>query len=403
MDETEIKQMRKSFDLVKSRTEVLTKEPRVQKLRERVTKIRKNAIAHNEELIEEVKESFDRNDIDYYFAEDGDEALDIIYRLIEEYDPEDKRLIKSKSNTWGEISGRSKLEARGVTVVETDLGDRLLQLKGHDNRLSHNTVPAAHLSINEIVDIVNNALNVNIPPDHQTILETVRADVKEHIAKAQVGLTGANAISAEDGSLSIVHNEYNVAYASSRRLHIVLAGIDKLVPTAEDCISVCKLDAVYGIGAHISSYINTIAGPSKTADIENKILKPMYGAERVVVVFLDNGRSKAREECLWCINCGNCVVSCPVYNSVGNDFGFNYYLGGRGIAMSRYLNEKEDKDDKQLYMCTLCGNCTLNCPVATPTNKVMEDLRSETKYHMKPHIVIKDNIEENGTPYNDDS
>ncbi|OWT32421.1 lactate utilization protein B/C [Methanobrevibacter sp. 87.7] len=399
MDENEIKQMKKSFKMLKSRSSEIINNPRTKKLQKRVQKIRKDAIDNNDELIDEVKESFKRNDIEYYFAADGDEAIDIMLKLINEYDPENKLVIKSKSNTMGEINGRHKLEDNGVKVVETDLGDRLLQLKKHDNRPSHNTAPAAHLSIGEITDIVNNALGTDIPPVHQIILETCRADVLKYVNKAKVGITGANAIAAEDGAFTIVHNEYNVAYAISRNLHIVLAGIDKLVPTVEDCVSICKLEAVYGTGTPISSYINVVSGPSKTADIEKKLLKPMYGAERVVVIFLDNGRSKSIDECLWCINCGNCVVSCPVYNSVGNDFGFNYYLGGRGIAMSRYLNENEIKDDDKLYMCTLCGMCTLNCPVATPTNKIMEKIRSETDYHMKPHKHIRDNIETNGSPY----
>lgn len=401
MDEKEIKQMKKSFAMLKSRSTGMINDPRTKKLQERVLNIRKDSIKNNKKLIEEVKNSFRQNDIEYYFADDGDEAVSIMLKLIDEYydGDEEKLLVKSKSNTMGEIDGRHRLEENGVKVVETDLGDRLLQLKKTDNRPSHNTAPAAHLSIDEIVEIVNSGLGLDLKPVHQDILEACRADVLQYIDRARVGITGANAIAAEDGAFAIVHNEYNVAYASSRPLHIVLAGIDKLVSTVEECVSICKLEAVYGTGTNISSYINVIAGPSKTADIEKKLLKPMYGAERVVIIFLDNGRSDSVDECLWCINCGNCVVSCPVYNSVGNDFGFNYYLGGRGIAMSRFLNKDEEKDDKKLYMCTLCGMCTLNCPVLTPTNRVIEKLRSGTEYHMEPHRHIDENIKSNGSPY----
>ena len=128
----------------------------------------------------------------------------------------------------------------------------------------------------------------------------------------------------------------------------------------------------------------------------------MYGAERVVVIFLDNGRSSASEECLWCIGCGNCVVHCPVYNAVGNEFGFNNYLGGRGVAMSKFIEDDETCYESGLYMCTLCGLCTLNCPVAIPTNEIIENMRklsSEVGFYPKVHGKIKDNVSNNDSPY----
>ncbi|AGN16650.1 LUD domain-containing protein [Methanobrevibacter sp. AbM4] len=399
MEERELKQMNKSFKLLHKRFEKIIDKPETRRLQERVINIRTNAIENNEELQEQVRKTFKRNDIELFEAKDGDEAIKIMVDLINEYDKENKLVIKSKSNTMGEISARKRLEENGVKVIETDLGDRILQLKHTDNRPVHNTGPASHLSIDEITEIVNDGLNTDLDPVHQDILKTVRADVLSYVGDAKVGITGANAIAAYDGSIAIVHNENNVAYASSRKLHIVLAGIDKLVPEVEDAVSVCKLESVFGTGSPISSYINIISGPSKTADIEKKLLKPMYGAEKVVVILLDNGRSKAKDECLWCINCGNCVVACPVYNVVGNEFGFNYYLGGHGIALSRYLNESEEKDDKKLYMCTLCGMCTYNCPVATPTNELIESLRSKTEYKVDSHRRIKNNIKSNGSPY----
>jgi L-lactate dehydrogenase complex protein LldG len=399
MEDRELKQMKKSFKHLHERFEKIINKPETRRLQERVINIRTSAIENNEELHEEVKKSFKRNGIDLFEAKDGDEAIKIMTDLINEYDPENKMLIKSKSNTMGEISARKNLEENGINVIETDLGDRILQLKQTDNRPVHNTGPASHLSVEQIAEIVNDALDTDLGPVHKDIMETVRADVLSYVDDAKVGVTGANAIAAYDGSIAIVHNENNVAYASSRKLHIVLAGIDKLVPEIEDAVSICKLESVFGTGSPISSYINIISGPSKTADIEKKLLKPMYGAERVVVILLDNGRSKAKDECLWCINCGNCVVACPVYNVVGNEFGFNYYLGGHGIALSRYLNENEEKDDKKLYMCTLCGMCTYNCPVATPTNELIEDLRSKTNHKMDTHRKIKDNISHKGSPY----
>ena len=233
-------------------------------------------------------------------------------------------------------------------------------------------------------------------------MEAVRSDVLKRIESANVGISGANAIAAEEGSLVMVHNEGNISIVSLKDLHIIVAGIDKIVPTLEDAISLVKLETIFATGSYVTSYMNVISGPSKTADIEKKLLKNMYGAERVVVILLDNGRSKATPECLYCIGCGNCVVHCPVYNAVGNEFGFNNYLGGRGVAMSKFIEDDEACYNSGLYMCTLCGLCTLNCPLAIPTNEIIENIRKLSTgagFYPKAHGIIKENISQNDSPY----
>ena len=400
MESSELETMRKSFNTVKKRSQAIKDSPSAKRLQSRVREIKKESIANRDELLNQAIESFKRNDIDVKLAINDRDALEIIYGLLSQYDS--KVIAKAKSNTLGEINFKQELPKKGYDVVETDLGDRILQLKHTDNKPVHPTGPASHLNISKITDIVNESLDADVNPEAREIMELVRHDVLNRLKNASVGISGANAIAAEEGSVVMVHNEGNISIVSLKDLHIIVAGIDKIVPTLEDAISVVKLETIFATGNFVTSYMNVVSGPSKTADIEKKLLKNMYGAEKVVVILLDNGRSEATPECLYCIGCGNCVVHCPVYNAVGNEFGFNNYLGGRGVAMSKFIEDDETCFNSGLYMCTLCGLCTLNCPVAIPTNEIIENMRKLSRdvgFYPKAHGKIKENISKNDSPY----
>ncbi|MBR2557495.1 MAG: lactate utilization protein [Methanobrevibacter sp.] len=400
MKASELETMRKSFNTVKTRSGTIKDSPSTKRLEKRVREIKRESIENKGELFNQAIESFKRNDIEVNLAKTAQDALDIIDGLIDEYGS--KTVAKAKSNTLGEINLKKHFANSDIDVVETDLGDRILQLKKIDNRPVHPTGPASHLDISKITEIVNESLDANVNPEAHEIMELVRSDVLNRLESARVGISGANAIAAEEGSLLMVHNEGNISIVSLKDLHIIVAGIDKIVPTLEDAVSIVKLETIFATGNFVTSYMNVISGPSKTADIEKKLLKNMYGAERVVVILLDNGRSQATPECLYCIGCGNCVVHCPVYNAVGNEFGFNNYLGGRGVAMSKFIEDDETCFNSGLYMCTLCGLCTLNCPVAIPTNEIIENMRklsTEVGFYPKAHGKIKDNVSQNDSPY----
>ncbi|MBZ9571027.1 LUD domain-containing protein [Methanobrevibacter sp. TMH8] len=441
MNEKELVAMRNSFKTVFDKRKSILDDPKTKKLQDRVINIRKDAIDNNKELLEIAKKSFKKNDIDFAFAKDDKEARDIIYNIINDVgsfdfgsnadsnvtsnvdsnsnsnlnsnsnsqnDSKDNNqtvIAKSKSNTLGEIAISKYLKSKGMDVVETDLGDRILQLKGKDNKPTHPTGPASHLNVQQISDIVNKAMDKDIPSEPKAIMETVREDVLNKIAKADIGISGANAVASEDGSLVFVHNEGNISLVSLMKTHIVVIGMDKLVKTIEDAISIAKLETIYATGSKTTSYINVVSGPSKTADIEKKLLKNMYGAEKVFVVILDNGRSQAIDsihECLLCIGCGSCIVTCPVYNVIGNEFGFNNYLGGRGVAMSKFIEDSETSFNSGLYKCTLCGLCTENCPVAIQTNEAIEEIRKDSQkkgFYPNEHGKFRDNIKKKGSPY----
>ena len=289
-------------------------------------------------------------------------------------------------------------------MVETDLGDRIVQLDP-DSSPSHPIGPASHLKIEDIAKIISNEFNIDIKPEARAILDIIKQDVLLKLTKCNIGITGANSVAADDGSVITVHNEGNINLVSMLDIHIIIVGIDKLVETIEDAVSVVKLETIYATGETVPAYMNVISSNSKTADIEKILLNGMYGPRRVVVILLDNGRTKAIEEggeCLLCIGCGSCIVTCPIYNEIGNEFGYKRYLGGRGVVLSSFIDGNQSCFDSGLFTCTLCGLCTDKCPVGIKTNNLIKNLRNDSvdmNIIVDEHKSIKDRIKKNGSPF----
>ncbi|MDR0912578.1 MAG: LUD domain-containing protein [Methanobrevibacter sp.] len=411
MNDLELESMRNSFKTVVEKRKAILKDPKTEKLRKKVQEIRRNSIENNEKLIKIAEKSFKNNGIDVFHAKNSNNAIELIDNILLEefnlktFDSNNITIAKAKSNTLREIGLNEHFEGENIQVIDTDLGDRILQLKETDNSPTHPTGPACHLNRFNIADIVNKAFNINISSEPREIMDCVKVDVLDKLKNAKVGISGANTIAADDGSIILVHNEGNISLVSMMDLHIVVAGIDKLVDSIEDGISVAKLETIYATGSPLTSYINVISGPSKTADIEKKILKNMYGSKRVVLILLDNGRKKVMEtipESLECIGCGSCILTCPIYNVTGNEFGFNSYLGGRGVAMAKYIENSKTSFDCGLFKCTLCGQCTKICPVLIPTYDLIEKTRIDSLkdgFSPNEHEKIKENIKNKGSPY----
>ena len=403
MDKTKLDAMRRSFDIIETRKKkLLTDEnERISKLRERVKEIRKYSIENLEELIETAKTRFLENGMEVIFAENSHVALNEIYKIIKD----ESIIAKSKSNNVNEIGLSAFLKSKGIEIVETDLGDRIVQMDPESYGPSHPIGPAAHLNMQQIAQIASKNFGVEVKPEPKSILDIFKADIIERLSNCNVGITGANSAAAEDGALIMVHNEGNISLVSMKDTHIVVVGIDKLVRTVEESISVVKLETIFATGKNIPAYMNVITSPSKTADIEQVLLKDMYGAKRVIVILLDNGRSKALKEnaeCLLCIGCGSCIVSCPVYSVTGSDFGYKGYLGGRGVILSQFIKDSKTCFDSGLFKCTLCGLCTFECPVSIKTNKMMEELREESvKSGICPdqHHETTEKIKKQGSPF----
>ncbi|MBM4241631.1 MAG: lactate utilization protein [Euryarchaeota archaeon] len=401
MNKSKLKTMRESFHILEERRNNLMEYEATKKLMDRVKKIRENSISNLDNLIKTAKTNFETNGIDFIFAEDSKKALSEIYKLVKD----ETVVAKSKSNTIFEIGLTTFLEDKEIEVVETDMGDRIVQLDPESRAPSHPIGPASHLNVEDIAQIVSEKFIVEIEPDPHAIIKVIKTDIINELSHCKIGITGANSIAAEDGSIILVHNEGNISLLSMQDLHIVVVGIDKLVRTIEDAISVVKLETIFATGTTVPAYMNVISSPSKTADIEQVLIEDMYGAKKVVVIMIDNGRSEASKkcrECLLCIGCGSCVVSCPVYNAVGYDFGYRGYLGGRGIALSRFIENEKTCFEGGLFFCTLCGLCTLDCPVEVPTNEMIEKLREDSVksgfFHKKHYDIVK-KIKKTGQPF----
>jgi iron-sulfur cluster protein len=399
MNDAAKKIMNRSFNILDRRRANLLHDERTVKLKGRVKKIRENSIEHLYPLLEKARDNLEKNGIEVIMAKDGHEAREAIYQLVHDED----MVAKSKSNTAGEIQLTEYLENREVQVLETDLGDRIVQFS--NSHPTHPIGPACHLDMEKIAEIVSGEFEKEVKVEAKAIMGVVKEDILDQISQCKIGITGANSVAAEDGSLLMVHNEGNISLLTMMDLHIILVGIDKVVPTLEDAVSVVKLETIYATGKTVPAYMNVISSPSKTADIEQIILKDMYGAKRVVVIFLDNGRTKAlqeHKECLWCIGCGACIVNCPVYTTLGPDFGYLRHLGGRGVVLSNYLHDEAVCFDSGLYKCTLCGLCTVECPVEIPINSMLEDLRKgsvKKGIYPEKHGEIRNNLRTRRSPF----
>ena len=242
-------------------------------------------------------------------------------------------------------------------------------------------------------------------------MEAVREDLEPYLRNARVGITGANAIAAEEGAVLILHNEGNVTRVRTRSQHIILASIDKIYPRVEDAILMLRLETYLATGAVFPSFIDIVAGRSKSADIEKTLFYGVHDPSSLLLILLDNGRRRLLEEkkdfsdLLYCIGCGNCLLDCPTYNTVGPSFGTDGMLGGRGVALSCLQRGLEMGIEDGLFLCTTCGLCGEVCPVGIDGGKRLKDLRRsslevpELRSQLQEVTQVGEAIDAHGTPY----
>ena len=335
--------------------------------------IREKNISRLPELIEQFSREAEKAGARVHRASGPQDALDTFLRIARERKA--RLIVKSKSMVSEEIGLNDVLEKSGLQVVETDLGEWIIQLTG--DRPSHITAPALHLTKEKIAEVLSRHLGRPVPADAREIVRIAREEMRKHFIQADIGVSGANLAVAESGTLVIVSNEGNVRLATTLPpVHIALVTVEKFVETLEEATVLIKALTVASSGKKLTSYVSFITGPSSTTDIEKENVVGVHGPQEVHIIILDNGRLALAEnedfkEVLYCLKCGGCMLVCPVFQSVGGHvFGGPVYPGGIGTlltAMTRSLRESY----RTLDLCADCKKCEEFCPVGIPTGDLL--------------------------------
>lgn len=366
--------MRKASQVfAERREEAIRKLPYLSTYRKKAQEAKAWARDHRDLLLKQLKDSIEGLGGHFHFAKTKEEALRIIGGIV----GSGKKVIKSKSMTTEELELNQYLEGFNNKVVETDLGERIVQLRGE--KPSHNVVPAVHLSREKIAKLFSEVTGEQVPADALALTRAARKMLREDFFSADVGISGANAIAAETGTVFIVTNEGNARFVTNAPpVHIVVAGIDKVVRTIEDGFAISVVLPPYGTGQLLTSYVSLITGASRTADIELTTVLGVHGPLELHVVIVDNGRSSMADdeelhEAFYCIKCGSCCNSCPVYQTAGAAFGHRYFAAIG--AVWTYFTAGEEEAAKVAYQCLLCGLCTHVCPMELHQSEMVRRLR----------------------------
>ena len=296
-----------------------------------------------------------------------------------------RTVTKGKSMIAEEIGINDHLEANGLIPIETDLGEYIIQLRQEPP--SHIIAPAIHLSKEDVAETFR-AAHPELPPgrpmdDAKTLITEARHVLRRKFQEAEVGITGANLMIAETGSTVIVTNEGNGDLTQILpRIHIVIATIDKVVPTLEDATLMLRLLARSATGQEASAYTTVSTGPRRPGDAD--------GPEEFHVVLLDNGRSALLgtefQDVLRCIRCGACMNHCPVYTKVGGHAFEAPYPGPIGSILMPQM-EGLGRRGELPHACTMCNACVEICPVRIPIVEIMGRLRAEAVH---PGTAVKE-------------
>lgn len=290
------------------------------------------------------------------WANDAKEAQELIWQIAQEEGA--KSVIKSKSMTTEEIDLNEFLETKGIHAIESDLGEYIVQLLGQ--KPYHIVTPAMHLNIAEIAKLFHEKFGTPLDATAEQLTLKARELLREEFTSADIGITGANFLIADTGSIALTENEGNIRLSTTfPKVHIALAGIEKIIPSISDLNLFWPLLATHGTGQNLTVYNSIIGGPRQEGEVD--------GPEKMYVILLDNGRTNVlakedQRQALYCIRCGACLNACPVYKNIGGHTYNTTYSGPIGSMITPHMKGM-DAFKHLSYASSLCGKCTEVCPV----------------------------------------
>ena len=355
-----------------NRSAAVERLPEFDALRDRARAIKDHVLAHLDHYLEAYEAAATAAGTTVHWARDGAGANALIARLCREAGA--RTVAKAKSMIGEEIGLNPHLEAEGLEVVETDLGEYIVQLA--DEPPSHIIGPAVHKTVDQVADLFHEhhaALGQSRKTEGAALVGEAREVLRDTYFRADAAITGANFLVAETGSAVIVTNEGNADLAQGlARTHIVLASIEKVVPGLDDVATILRVLARSATGQEMAAYTTVATGPRRPGESD--------GPERVHVVLLDNGRSKLLgtkfQEVLRCIRCGACMNHCPVYGAVGGHAYGWVYPGPIGAVLTPALVGIEAGRHLP-NASSFCGRCAEVCPMRIPLPDLMREWRAE--------------------------
>lgn len=338
--------------------------------REKAKNIKWKALETLDKQLENFEAAIAQRGAKVIWAEDAQQALDAIGKICKEKNC--KSLVKSKSMVTEEIHLNDYLEKNGIEAVETDLGEYIQQLDGEPPY--HIVTPAMHKSKEDVAKLFAEKLGTDPKATPEEMTLTARRILREKYVQAEVGVTGANFIIADIGGIAVTENEGNARLSCAfPKTHIVIAGIEKVIPSLTDLALFWPLLATFGTGQQVTVYNSIITGPRKKNEQD--------GPADMYVILLDNGRTNIlantkQRESLYCIRCGACLNACPVYKNIGGHTYGTTYSGPIGAVITPHL--KNMGEWKHLsYASSLCGNCTEVCAVKINLHELLLENRHE--------------------------
>jgi L-lactate dehydrogenase complex protein LldF len=352
-------------------TRAATDDPRVAERRERAAAVRRETLADLPGWLDRLERTLRAQGTTVHRAGTADDVRKIVLGIAQAEGVE--LVVKGKSMATEEVHLNPALEAAGIEVVETDLGEYIVQLAGETP--SHIVGPALHKRLPEITALFSRVVGRDLPEDAEVLCAVARQVLREKFFSAGMGITGANFVAADTGTVVLVTNEGNGRMCSTLpRIHVVVMPVEKVIPRLADIADLVPVLTRWATGQALTTYVTMITGPRGHGDVD--------GPEQLHVVFLDGGRLRltgtAYADMLACIRCGACLNVCPVYGKIGGHAYDAVYSGPMGAVLTPLLSGGREGRDLP-GASSLCGACTDACPVHIPLADHLVRLRADLR------------------------